>query len=426
MIEKDDQIKRLFNEKLKGFEAKVPDAMWNRIEASLAQESEVIFAKKRSTRRVSIMRWSAATISVAAMLTLLLLLFNIEQTQDIPLAQIVETETNQHPQAVLNEDKSSSAMPKLYTEHISTVAQSEKRKVDADNKDGAELNDKVVDIQSSDEIVEIEQQTKDVREEVESDDIQKQNSKKEREEAKVQYEKELIERANNRVYGSKASSDKKTGLSLGLNSRSNFALLNTVETAQADGTMLLPQLYTKKQEVEFRHYQPIAVGISISKEIFRDVRAEIGVSYIYAMSRVKSNPDGEFDIDDRQVFHYLALPVSLSYRFAEVKKFKFQASVGGSVQKDVYGLHKGKVPTQEGMKNPLPDDEMTKIGELEQDNPQFSINTTLGVAYPIYKKMNIYTSVGWAYYFDAKNKYKTIYSDRPHQLDLNLGLRFDF
>ena len=100
--------------------------------------------------------------------------------------------------------------------------------------------------------------------------------------------------------------------------------------------------------------------------------------------------------------------------------------MGGTIQKDFYGLRKGKIPTIEGLENPAPDDRMKKISELEQKNPQFSVNAALGVAYPLYKNINIYTTVGWAYYFDANNKYKTIYSDRPHQLDLNLGLRYDF
>ena len=63
---------------------------------------------------------------------------------------------------------------------------------------------------------------------------------------------------------------------------------------------------------------------------------------------------------------------------------------------------------------------------VKQSNPQVSVRSTLGVSYPLYKKMYIYGTIGGAYYFDAKNKYRTIYSDKKTQLDVNLGIKFDF
>ena len=63
---------------------------------------------------------------------------------------------------------------------------------------------------------------------------------------------------------------------------------------------------------------------------------------------------------------------------------------------------------------------------IKQSNPQFSVRTKLGIAYPLYKKLYLYGTVGGAYYFDAGNEYRTIYSDKKTQLDLNLGVKYDF
>ena len=63
---------------------------------------------------------------------------------------------------------------------------------------------------------------------------------------------------------------------------------------------------------------------------------------------------------------------------------------------------------------------------ISQSNWQFSTHMNIGVAYPIYRRMYFYSQLGGAYYFDANNEYRTIFSDRKFQLDLNLGIRFDF
>lgn len=425
MTEKEDHIKKLFNEKLKGFEPKAPDSMWSRIDGSLSQASGNVFVKKQQNNS-RIIKWTAAAVSVAAMLGLILLMTDLDQKQDITLSEIVESSTNTTKLADETQKTETPLIEELYTQEVvsSSTPKAVKSKSEAtiivEEEGYLPLDEKV--------LVAEERKEENLIEKVVSSDVEatpEKKTPKEREDLKAKYEQEILNRSEGNSPNEAESTKKKSGLSVGMNSRSNFALLNTVETAKTD-EFSLPQLYTKKEPVEFRHYQPISIGLSVSKEIFRDIRAEVGLSYIYATSRVKSSPDAEYKVDDRQVFHYMALPVSLSYRFASVNKFKFQVAVGGSVQKDFYGLHKGKVPSVEGLENPLPDDKMVKKGEREQDHPQFSINGTLGVAYPLYKKLHIYTSAGWAYYFDAGNQYKTIYSDRPHQVDINLGLRYDF
>lgn len=102
------------------------------------------------------------------------------------------------------------------------------------------------------------------------------------------------------------------------------------------------------------------------------------------------------------------------------------------MQKDIYGRY---TSTLMGVKNIEGIDYPSEVlfGEpgylkknISQSHWQFSSHLTIGAAYPIYQRLYINTSIGGAYYFDAGNEYRTIYSDRKFQLDLNLGLRFDF
>lgn len=99
-------------------------------------------------------------------------------------------------------------------------------------------------------------------------------------------------------------------------------------------------------------------------------------------------------------------------------------SLGGMIEKDVYGKFR-----EEGVGQTLDDQSKSVViidEKITQRNPQLSVNTGLGLSYPIYKDLKLYGKIGGAYYFDAKNEFKTIYSDRKIVMDLSLGLRYEF
>ena len=94
------------------------------------------------------------------------------------------------------------------------------------------------------------------------------------------------------------------------------------------------------------------------------------------------------------------------------------------IEKDVYGefRRRGEGKSLE-MNISSEEEEVTKIS---QANPQLSVNAGMGISYPIYQKLNLYGKIGGAYYFDANNAYKTIYSDSKIVMDLSVGLRYEF
>lgn len=174
---------------------------------------------------------------------------------------------------------------------------------------------------------------------------------------------------------------------------------------------------------EMEHAQPVSFGVTVSKEILDNVFLETGVIYTYLYSKAKNiNPD--YKKAETQHFHYLGVPLSINYRLMSFNDVGVYLSLGGMIEKDVYGEFRS---VQHLDPNKVSETAQKKeSSHIRQKHPQLSVNAGVGVSYPIYGKMQLYGKVGGSYYFDANNDYKTIYSDRKIMLDLNLGLRIGF
>lgn len=228
------------------------------------------------------------------------------------------------------------------------------------------------------------------------------------------------------------------GFSIGVKADANLFADNTTQRggnllfSRADRSTTFTQiLKVENSEFELEHKQPVSFGVTVSKQIIPRLSLETGLVYTRLSSKVKSN--SVFNIDETQTFDYLGVPLSLNYTLYELGKAKFYISAGGMIQKDISGKYISNmdysISALDG--NVLADDifytEPYYIKrKIKQSNPQFSIYTTLGVSYPIYRKLYLYGTIGGVYYFDAGNRYRTIYSDKKTQLNLNLGVKFDF
>lgn len=196
-------------------------------------------------------------------------------------------------------------------------------------------------------------------------------------------------------------------------------------------SMFMDALSNENKSFEMRHKRPLSFGLGISKGLTSNLSLETGLVYTYLSSEITSA--SIFDMRETQTFHYLGIPISLNYTFYKLGKADLYLSVGGMVQKDISGKYESNMGFS---KTDLEDKELAFniyhyepyfIREnIKQSKPQFSTHLKLGIAYPIYKKLYLYGAFGGTYYFDVHNKYPTIFSDQKTQLDLNLGLKFDF
>jgi hypothetical protein len=173
---------------------------------------------------------------------------------------------------------------------------------------------------------------------------------------------------------------------------------------------------------EMEHDQPISFGITVSKSFFDDLSLETGLLYTYLSSKVR-NSGTNFQVQETQHLHYIGIPLNVNYNLFSLKKLDVYASVGGMLEKDVYGEYRRKGEGKSTELNISSEEEITKIS---QHNPQISVNAGVGISYPVWQNFKLYGKIGGAYYFDANNQYKTIYSDSKIVMDLNVGLRYEF
>ncbi len=173
---------------------------------------------------------------------------------------------------------------------------------------------------------------------------------------------------------------------------------------------------------QMEHDQPISLGLTLSKKIVDDLYIETGLVYSYLHSKVR-NASSSFEVKETQRLHYIGVPLNVNYNIISLKKLNVYASVGGMVEKDVYGDFRRMGEAETMANNRSEELEITKIS---QRNPQISVNAGVGLSYPLYNRIKLYGKIGGSYYFDAENEHKTIYSDRKIVMDLNVGLKYEF
>jgi len=228
------------------------------------------------------------------------------------------------------------------------------------------------------------------------------------------------------------------GFSLGIKADMNMFADNITERggnllfSRNERSALFNELLEQENsEFVLEHKRPISFGVTVSKQISSRLSLETGLVYTRLSSKIRSN--SMFNLSESQNFNYLGVPLALNYNFYELGKTRFYISLGGMVQKDISGKY---VSNMNFSISDINDPEIAHSifysepyyinQSISQSNPQFSVYSTLGVSYPLYKKLYLYGAVGGAYYFDAGNRYRTIYSDKKTQLNLNLGIKFDF
>ena len=179
----------------------------------------------------------------------------------------------------------------------------------------------------------------------------------------------------------------------------------------------------KDNIAEMEHDQPVSFGITVSKPVIDGLYIETGLVYSYLYSRSKNVNDVSQN-RQTQSLHYLGIPLNLNYNLFSLRNLNVYASLGGMIEKDVYGKFR-----EEGESQSIDDTvkaELLVNEKISQRNPQLSVNAGLGLSYPLYKNLKLYGKIGGTYYFDAKNDFKTIYSDSKIVMDLSVGIRYEF
>ncbi len=439
-----DKIKDVFSSKLKNFEADVPPFIWNDIERKIAPAPQQI----APARRMFFLRYA----SVAAVLLLIVSAsFFLLNTSDEAVKSILMPQENALPMVELTPEDEKN---EIGADAPVLADRASERSVVVVSRDIVREGTAVAEVVKDAKEPEAESKKVSANNISEANDVlAEKKDEKASESAKVESEdknaKSIAKNDPKREVHVVTASDyadrhnkPKNKFIVGLNSNSSFS---ESESARDRGQV---GLYSKSLDQEFaasqnqytvnddyvvEHNQPITLGLNVSKEITPKLSIETGVSYTYATSDIKSN--GALKVDQKQSFYYLGVPLNVNYKFLELGDVDFYATAGIAIQKDVRGRKKGTiVNVANGVESTsalrssevVTDVGLVEVNEkLKQDHPQVSSRVSLGISYPVYKDVNIYGNIGGAYYFNAGNEHRTIYSDKRRQLDLNVGLKLN-
>lgn len=167
-----------------------------------------------------------------------------------------------------------------------------------------------------------------------------------------------------------------------------------------------------------RHHLPVHAGASIAYRINDRVSVETGIAYSYLSADIHEGSDSYYFAGE-QSLHYVGIPVGVRVRAMSWKNFDIYVGAGFEADKCVSGtLKKSYV-----INGQTRDDghESISIRPL-----QWSVNAGAGVQYNISSMVGIYAEPGLSYYFDNGSNIETLYSEKPLNFNLNIGLRVSF
>ncbi|MDH6355899.1 hypothetical protein M2132_002249 [Dysgonomonas sp. PH5-45] len=424
MAEREDNIKDIFYSGLKDFEPEVPAGLWAGIESSMSFGKKITMKPKPKYSLAKVASIAASFVAVAAIAAVIvwvqvhkpeppqepeIIAQKIEpQKPDTiqpevvkapprrlrkPRVQVVEPEPVIEPEPVVEPVPAKKARGSFYAKSSPTSGLSSKKLAQLNIPTRVKKSfytNRLVAVQDYEE-------TKTIK------------TKKEKKESLVS----LQSQNNLPTYSIGIGSQ--GGFAFN-DAASRFAVSNIAGSIEEKVKDFVPDASLKMD-----HDQPISVGLSISKRLSSRFSLQTGLRYTYLRSK-GSETSGVSQIQYKQKLHYLGVPLVANYDLISWNKLNLYISLGGMMQKDISGKYEWAYRST----NVPGSGQYSGDKSIGQDHLQFSMMSSLGLSYPIYDKLRIYTTFGGAYYFDANNKYQTIFSEKKFQFDLNVGFKYEF
>ena len=171
------------------------------------------------------------------------------------------------------------------------------------------------------------------------------------------------------------------------------------------------------QRGKVEHKMPLSTGLGVS--YYLNDRWALQSGLTYTMLRSEETDYSDSNNKRKYKLHFIGVPLSLSYKIAEWNRFQFYASAGGMLELNYAGSLKESLLEGEVQVN-------TRKKQRLDEPLLWSLNTRAGVAYPVWKFVNVYAEAGASYYFENKSNIETIRSDKPFNVSLQAGIRLGF
>ena len=173
----------------------------------------------------------------------------------------------------------------------------------------------------------------------------------------------------------------------------------------------------RKTETRSHHHLPVNIGVTASLPVWRKLSVETGLMVSFLNSEFSSGDESEYYVSEQKMT-YLGVPLNIRYSFLDHRRIEVYASAGGVMRIPVsYSRHTDSfVGGRKVLGNDDPD--------IDYKHLQWSAVFASGVQLNITKAVGIYAEPGFAWHFRSDSPVSNVYSDRPADFNLNVGLRF--
>lgn len=162
------------------------------------------------------------------------------------------------------------------------------------------------------------------------------------------------------------------------------------------------------------HDSPITVGLSVNKNLSSRWSLETGLRYTYLKSTFTMGE--EYRIQETQKLHYIGIPLRVSYRLADYKRFSFYSAAGIQMEIPL----KGTLQTSH-----ITDSIPVNLNRQSLHAPlQWSINGSIGVQYHFTPRTSFYLEPTINYYIPDGSDLRTIRKEHPVTFSIPFGIRF--
>ena len=168
-------------------------------------------------------------------------------------------------------------------------------------------------------------------------------------------------------------------------------------------------VYLANHEERQTFYQPISFGLSVNIPISSGLSVSSGVVYTRLRSDFTSIANSLI-YERQQTLHYVGIPLTVQYNVWQWRGLNVYAAAGGQADFNVKAL-----VTTEGAET-----------TLEKDDLQWSVNAAVGVQYNFIPQLGIYAEPGIKHYFDNGSHIRNFFKHRPTNFNLQIGVRMNF
>ena len=189
-----------------------------------------------------------------------------------------------------------------------------------------------------------------------------------------------------------------------------------VETSGSPVSEILSENMNQDVNSNIKHRLPIRIGLSVSYQLNDKWSVTTGLTYTKLTSDLLSGTDANL-IKSEQVIKYIGIPVQVNYNIWQKGNLAAYAGAGVQIEKSISGVMNTNYIVHHQTKE-------STSSKIRINSLQTSLNVGLGVQYKVYKNFGFYLEPGLRYYFNDGSDVRTLYKDRPLNMNLEFGMRY--